>query len=179
VCVPVPRQHCTTVQDTVPRLVSYGDFLSYFQQLVTLKASIENLFRSMVSHERNNFNKINANRPAPVTMYKFTAGNVDFYILFLVAFIILCIFCFFYVLSTYLCNYHLHIYIFIYLFIYLLTTYFFLNFFWSQVPRQVCKDIPSEECTQVPREITTFKKEQECSTITHKQCKPVPKTVCD
>ncbi len=30
VCVPVPRQHCTTVQDKVPRLVSYGDFLSYF-----------------------------------------------------------------------------------------------------------------------------------------------------
>ncbi len=76
VCVPVTRQHCTTVQDTVPRLVSYGDFLSYFQtgklwrfSFLFPTTGIENLFRSMVSHERNRFNKINADRPAPVTIY--------------------------------------------------------------------------------------------------------------
>ncbi len=105
----------------ISRLLSYGDFLSYFQtgklwrfSFLFPTTGIENLFRSMVSHERNKFNKINADRPAPVTIYhKFTAGNI--------LLIFTCRsysnFLFIYLLSPDVCNYHLHIYI--YFFIYL------------------------------------------------------------
>ncbi len=85
-------------------------FFPFSNNLYTLKAGIENLFRSMVSHKRNNFNKINADRPAPVTIYEFTAGNIDFYISFLFTFIILCHYLF---ISFFVYSFTYHLFLFI------------------------------------------------------------------
>ncbi len=175
VCVPAPRQKCTTVHDEVPRLVSYRNFLT--------NHDIKSRYRIAYTHryqEKNHFYKKNCGLTCLIyydlLKIQFTAGNPDFNLLFLFTSVIL------YYLVIYLFDFNLHflftaVILFIYLSIYLCRNVIFLSL--SQVPRQVCKDVAREECAQVPREITTYRTEQECSTHTQKQCKPAQKTVCD